>query len=496
MDKQIVDLIIEHGTVLTMDPENRIISDGAVAVQGNHIAAIGSSADIGEKYTARQVLDATHKVIMPGLVDTYGHAGHGLVKGIHHPELGWPTGQLYFHATTEEWWYAEGLLSAVERLRFGVTTGLTVVGATPARMDSTIYSEKQARSSELVGIRTVLAVGPPDPYVSHVPEPWSATHWQGGKPVTKPFTYQDTLDNTKKVIEEWHRQADERIQVAVHYPYLFGRQAAHPRIPFVYNPEEHVPLMVEKADEIKDLAERYDILLHSHIFVGSVSFGLKYYGKQRVDRLLKGKVAFAHSNGLHQEEIETLGRHQTGICVVPFTHENILYGPCPIIELLQAGANVTISTDGTAPYCSYDLFKDISRAIWTQWERFKDQTLLPPGKALRMVTIDAARALGMDHLVGSLEPDKRADIILVDFDRPHLVPGELIPRQLAFYTNGNDVETVIVNGRILMQNRHVLSVDEKEIVQMAREESQKAFERQDIAMYLKMDNNFWSGWKY
>ncbi len=124
MEKQFVDLIIEHGTVLTMDSDNRIISDGAVAVQGNRIIAIGSSADIGEKYTAQQVLDATHRVIMPGLVDTYGHAGHGLVKGIHHPELGWPTGQLYFHATTEEWWYAEGLLSAVERLRFGVTTGL------------------------------------------------------------------------------------------------------------------------------------------------------------------------------------------------------------------------------------------------------------------------------------------------------------------------------------------------------------------------------------
>ena len=84
----------------------------------------------------------------------------------------------------------------------------------------------------------------------------------------------------------------------------------------------------------------------------------------------------------------------------------------------------------------------------------------------------------------------------MDFDRPHLVPAELIPRQLAFYTNGNDVETVIVNGKILMHNRNVLSVNEKEIVQMARQESQKAFARQDISRYLKMDNNFWRGWKY
>jgi 5-methylthioadenosine/S-adenosylhomocysteine deaminase len=496
LEKQFVDLIIEHGTVLTMDADNRIICDGTVVVQGNCIAEIGKDDEIRDKYHPMQVLDATHKVVMPGLVDTYGHAGHGMVKGIHHPVMGWPSGSLYFHATTEDWWYAEGLLSAVERLRFGVTTGLTVVGGTPARMDSTIYSEKQACAAELAGIRTVLAIGPPDPYVSHLPEPWSGTIWENGKPVEKPFTFNDTVENTIRIIEEWSHKAEERIQVAIHYPYLFGRQAAHPRIPFTYRPEEHVPLMVEKADEIKDLADRYGVLLHSHIFVGSVEFGLRYFGRERVDHLLNGKVAFAHCNGLYQEEIETLGKHQTGICVVPFTHENLLYGPCPVIELLQAGANVTIATDGTAPYGSYDLFKEISRTIWTQWDRFKDQTVLPPGKALRMVTIDAAKALGMDHLVGSLEIGKRADIILVDFDRPHLAPSALIPRQLAFYTNGNDVETVIVNGKILMQQRNVLSVDEKEIVQMAREESQKAFDRQDISMYLTMDNQFWSGWKY
>lgn len=496
MINQQVDLIIENGTVLTMDPDNRILINSSVVVQGNSIIEIGDNETIRQKYSSVQTLDATNKVVMPGLVDTYGHAGHGLVKGIHHPEHGWPTGALYFHSTTEKWWYAEGLLSSVERLRFGVTTGLTVVGATPARMDSPVFAERQAQAVVDVGIRSMISVGPPDPYVSHLPEPWSGTFWVDNKPVEKLFTYQDTLNNTVKIIEDWNHREDERIQVAIHYPYLFGRQAAHPKIPFVYNPAEHVPLMVEKADEIKDLAERYQVLLHSHAFVGSVRFALKYYGTERVNRLLSGKVAFAHSNGLEQDEIEVLGSHETGICVVPFTHENILYGPCPIIELLQAGANVTISTDGTAPYCSYDLFKDISRAIWTQWMRFKDQTLLPPGKALRMVTIDAARALGMDHLIGSIEPQKRADIILVDFNRPHLVPGESIPRLLAFYTNGNDVETVIVNGKILMKDHQVLSVNETDVVQMAREESQKAFKRQNISKYLQMDDNFWMGWKY
>jgi cytosine/adenosine deaminase-related metal-dependent hydrolase len=211
---------------------------------------------------------------------------------------------------------------------------------------------------------------------------------------------------------------------------------------------------------------------------------------------LDGRVAFAHCNGLTQEEIETLGSQATGICAVPFTHENIYYGPCPVVELLQQGANVSISTDGTTPYCSYDLFKDISRAVWTEWMRFRDQSVLPPGKALRMVTMDAADVLGLGHLVGSLEPGKRADVILVDFNRPHLVPGTLIPRMLVFYTNGNDVESVIVDGKILMQDRRVISVDEEDVVQRAREESQKAFERQDISGYLQMDRDFWMNWRY
>ena len=496
MKKTQVSLIIRNGTVVPMDNENRILTNGAVVVKGNTIVEVGDADAILRRYSADRVLDAAGKVVMPGLVDTYGHAGHGLIKGIYHPERGWPTGKFYFHATSEDWWHAEGLLSAVERIRFGVTTGLTVVGSTPARMDSPVFAERQAQSAEQTGVRSVIAVGPPDPLVTHLPEPWSGTFWQEGRPVVKQFSFRDTIENTVRIIKDWHHGLDERIQVALHYPYLFGRQAAHPRHPSVYDPAVHVPVMVEKAEEVKELADRYRVLLHSHAFAGSVGFALKHYGRPRVDRLLAGKVAFAHCNGLVPEEIEALGSHATGVCAVPFTHENILYGPCPVIELLQHGANVSISTDGTAPYSSYDLFKKISRAIWTQWMRFQDQTVLPPGKALRMVTIDAANALGLGHLVGSLEPGKRGDIILIDFDRPHLQPGKLIPRMLAFYANGNDVESVIVDGRILMQDRRVLSVDEGEVVQFAREQADKAFERQDIRSYLEMGEDFWRSWKY
>lgn len=489
-------MIVENGIILTMDGGNRVQYNGSVVIQGNTIADVGTTEEIRNKYSAQQTIDASHKVVMPGLVDTYGHAGHGLIKGIYHPKLGWPSSDLYFHQTSSDWWYAEGRLSALERLRFGVTTGLTVVGATPARVDTPVCAERQIQAVGEAGIRSVLAVGPPDPLVSHLPSPWTGTVWEEKGPVTRQFTFQDALNNSVQLFEKWNRAYDDRVQMALHYPYLFGRQAAHPKIPFVYQPDEHVPIMIEKAEEIKAVAEKYDILLHSHAFVGSVQFALTHYGEQRTHRLLDGKVLFAHCNGLKDAEIRTLGSHGTGVSVVPFTHENILYGLCPVVELLDSGARVAISTDGTAPYCSYDLFKDLSRAVWGQWMRLQDQTALPPGKVLRMATIEAAEALGMDHLVGSIEIGKRADIILIDLDRPHLVPNESIPRLLVFYTNGNDVDTVIVNGQTLMRNRRVLSMDEEAVVMSAKSEAAKVFQRYDVSAYGQAGHRYWMGSRY
>ena len=284
--------------------------------------------------------------------------------------------------------------------------------------------------------------------------------------------------------------------MALHYPYLFGRQAAHPKIPFVYRPDEHAPVMIERAEQIKDVADTYNVLLHSHAFAGSVQFALTYYGEQRTHHLLEGNVLFAHCNGLNDAEILTLGSRGTGISVVPFTHENILYGLCPAVELIESGARVTISTDGTAPYCSYDLFKELSRAVWGQWMRLKDQTVLPPGKVLRMATIEAAEALGMGRLIGSIESGKRADLILVDLNRPHLVPNESVPRLLVFYTNGNDVDTVIVNGQILMRNRRVLTIDEEAVVMEAKAEAAKVFQRSDVSTYIRSDRRFWMNSRY
>jgi cytosine/adenosine deaminase-related metal-dependent hydrolase len=490
-----VDLLIEGGVIVTMDPLHRVIEDGAVAVLGDRIVAVGAAPEVRSAYQAGTVLNARRKAVMPGLVDAYGHAGHGMIRAIRHPELGWPTNDLYFHAADEAWWHAEGMLSNVERLRFGVTCGMTVVGATPARMDSPIFAIRQAEAVESVGIRGVVGVGPPDPFVTHLPEPWSGTIWQDGRAVRNTFTYEDALENSIGFIQDWDGRAGGRVRVALHVPYLFGRHATHPRFPFSYAAED-IPLVIEKADEARDIADRFGILLHSHAFRGSITFGLEHFGLARMERLMGPNLVLAHCNDMGPEEVRLIGQQQVSVALVPYTAENIVHGPCPAVELLQAGANVAITTDGTAPYCSYDLFKEIARAMWAQWQRLGDFRLLPAGKALRMVTIDAARALGLDEQIGSLEVGKRADIILVDLDRPHLVPNTTVPRLLAFYVNGNDVDTVLVDGRILMQDRVVKTVDEKAVLDTAREAAARAFERFNVAPYLELGEDFWTGWRH
>jgi len=169
---------------------------------------------------------------------------------------------------------------------------------------------------------------------------------------------------------------------------------------------------------------------------------------------------------------------------VPFTHENLWYGVCPVSDLLQAGAQVTVSTDGSAPYTSYDLIGELSRVAWAEWHRTGSQETVLPAKLLRMVTIDAARALNIDERVGSIEVGKQADITVINFQKPHLTPCYSAPWMLSFYANGNDVDTVIVDGEILLQGGQHTNVDVDKVIEDAKFESKKALQGVNYQKYI------------
>ena len=244
---------------------------------------------------------------------------------------------------------------------------------------------------------------------------------------------------------------------------------------------------------MRTLADKHEVQIHTHFFRGSVDFALEHFGREKVDELIGPDVVIAHGNGLQPTEVQVIGENRCSVATAPSTAEDIWYGYAPVIELLKAGANVTISTDGSAPRFNFDLWKDIVKEMWHQWIKHDDQKLIPVGKALRMVTIDAAKALQMDNEIGSIEPGKKADIILVDLDRPHLTPQTFVPNLLAYYVNGNDVDTVMVDGRILMENMQIKSVNVNDVMKTAREEMEKAAERVDLKPFTEVDRNFWHG---
>jgi cytosine/adenosine deaminase-related metal-dependent hydrolase len=207
--------------------------------------------------------------------------------------------------------------------------------------------------------------------------------------------------------------------------------------------------------------------------------------------LLGSDVILSHATNLTSEEIRLIASTGTRISHNPSSIFS-MNGRCPVTELIDAGAVVMLGSDGVAPDRSFDMFRHMFQA--TRYHRFyfHDAKVLPAGKVLEMVTIDAAKALGMEKEIGSLEPGKKADIILLDWFKPHLVPMNMPVYRVVYYANGEDVSTVLVDGRILMRDRRVLTVDEEKILVAAQRESNLAIQRAGLPNNLtQLPDGFW-----
>ena len=494
---QEVDLLINNGVVVTVDGDNRVFMEGGVAVREDRIVAVGRSEDLTRGIVAKRTIDAHNKLIMPGLIDTYHHAGHGMIKGIYRtgmgPGLGWPPNELYFHGTTPDWWHAEGLLTAVERVKFGVTTGVTIMGGTPARTDSPIFAERNSQAVEKVGIRAVIGVGPPDPFLN-LGHGWSGTFFEGGRAIKRPFTYEQTIEVSRDVIGRLKGGAGGRVQTMLAVPYLCGMNPEYMTGPHHYPySKDDAKVMRDKALEARRIADEFSVIIHTHGARGVFEWAEKNYGRETLGEILGSNVIFAHANGLTDLDISIMKECDVAATAVPFAAWNTSLGTCPIVKLIQSGVRVAISTDGAAPFHVTDLFVDIHRAMFMQWMENHSMSLLQAGRAIRLVTIEAAALLGMEKEIGSLEVGKKADIILIDLDQPHLVPFEDPANMIAFYVRGNDVETVIVDGAVLMEGRTVKTVNEADVLRYAREEIAGSFKRVNIAHYLEHTSGFWQG---
>jgi 5-methylthioadenosine/S-adenosylhomocysteine deaminase len=475
------DFIIKNGVVITMGPERQILEDGALAVQGDRIVAVGHTNEILMSYHATREIDARRMVVMPGLIDGHAHAGHALVKslGANLPD-GWNNActQIYQFGSDEEFWFADGQLSALERLKCGTTTSVTFLGGGDniMRTDDALYGSAHCEATLKVGIREILAVGPGRP-----PYPKTFVLWDKGSRREALITFERQLEVSEELIQRWHQQKGTNISICVALP------TYNPAVRFSVSELMDIKGM---ATDTRSLSKKYKVLF----VMDGHSKGTILFSHTELD-LLGPDAIFAHSIDMTSEEIDLCRQTNSRIVHNPSAIFSIM-GRCPVPELIDAGVTVFLGSDGVGPDRSYDMFRHMFQCMHYHRTYFHDPDILPAGKVLEMVTIDAARGLGMENEIGSLEAGKKADIILVDMAKPHLCPLNMTAYRIAHYANGADVDTVIVNGKILMENRQVKSVSESETLVLAQTAFDKAVDRTQLHSLMKMPDHFWGHSKF
>ncbi len=472
-----VDLLIKNGIVLTMDPQRQIIENGAIAVNSDRIVALGPSAEITSSYQASTEIDANRMVVMPGLIDGHAHAGHALVKSLGVDQLdAWNEAcfRIYQGGSDEEFWYADALLSALERLKCGTTTSVNMLGGGDMvmRTDEAVYGARHCEAIERVGIREFLAVGPAKP-----PFPRRYSTWNGQSRHDHDVSFEKQIQTSEALIHRWHGRGKGRISICVAFATI------HPNKSYSSN-QELQDLKIQAA-ETRNLSRKHGVLFtqdgHSQ---GTVKFAHEQL------ELLGPDVFISHNIDLTAEEIGICRDTDTKIVHNPSAIMSIL-GYCPVPDLLDAGVTVFLGSDGVAPDRSYDMFRHMFQCMRYHRTHYRDPNYLPPGKVLEMVTIDAARGLGLDKEIGSLEVGKKADILLVDMYKPHLYPMNMPAYRIAYYALGSDVDTVIVDGQILMEHRQVKTVNENEVLDLAQRAADLAIARAGLANFTLLPDRFW-----
>jgi cytosine/adenosine deaminase-related metal-dependent hydrolase len=474
----LVDILITGGTIITMDSERRVIEDGAIAVEKHRLLDVGKSRELESSYTAKQVINASGKIVMPGLFDGHSHAGHGLIKslGLHKDLWYQACEEVYARGSTEAFWEADALLTALERLRFGVTSSITFMGGGDSvmRTDNTIYGDRHCKAVERVGVREYLAVGPRRP-----PFPRIFSHWDGGYQRNQKISFEDQFKVCKTLVEKWN---EGKVKVCVMSP------TANPNNRGVT--EAEFEELKQQSQVMRDLSKRYGVIFtqdgHS---TGTVKFAHKELG------LLGEDALFSHSTGLTDEEIDICVRTGTKIVHNPSAVASMV-ARCPVSELLNAGVNVMLGSDAAAPDRSYDMFRHIFQCMRYHRRHFRNPRILPPGKVLEMATIDAARAMGVDRELGSLVPGKVADIILIDARKPHMYPLNMAVDRVTYFANGNDVATVLIDGEVLMEDRVVKTVVEDDVLDLAQGELEAVLDRNGLRHLLEYTEGYWGRSRY
>lgn len=423
------DILIKGAIVVTMDADMRIIEGGAVAIEGDSISAVLEPNE--PLPPAKNTIDAAGHIVIPGLVNTHGHIPMVLLRGIADDLklMEWLENYIFpieAKSVTKEFVYWGSLLACLEMARSGTTTFT----------DMYYFEEEIARATEQAGLRgvlgqTIIGIAAPD-----------------------------------------YKNPDEALAGAESF---LERYKDHPLVVPSIAPHGLYTTSFEVIQRAHQLAKKFDAPFQIHAVEAREEDRLvqEKLGKKTIEALdaagvLGPGVLLAHGVWLSAEDIRRVAKSGAGISHNPESNMKTASGVAPVPELLEAGIPVGLGTDGPASNNNLDLFEEMDTAAKLHKLMQDDPTVLPARDVFSMATIGGARALGMEDEIGSIEVGKRADLALIDIRRPELTPLYDIYSQLVYTTKGAHVKTVIVNGRMILEDRDMLTLDEAEVLAQAR----------------------------
>jgi 5-methylthioadenosine/S-adenosylhomocysteine deaminase len=414
------DLLVTNGLLLSLDPEIETVANGAVAVTGDRIAAMGPAEEFPPSRAAK-VLDARGGIIMPGLVNTHTHAAMTLFRGLADdmPLMTWLNDHIFPAEAklNEEMVYWGSLLACAEMIRSGTT----------CFCDMYLFEDAVARAAADAGVRAVVGE-----VLFDFPSP-------NYGPIEKGFAY------TEFLLGKWANHPLVTISVDPHSPYLCS------------------PELLKKA---AGLADGYGIPLVMHLSETQheVAQIKEKYGKTPIQHLadlgiLSGNLVADHCVVLTDEDMELLKTFDVKVSHNPESNMKLASGIAPVPELLKRGVCVGLGTDGCASNNDLDLFSEMDTAAKLHKVATLDPTAADAATVLSMATVDGARVLGLEESIGTLSPGKKADLIVIDTQKPHLTPMYAPESHLVYAVRGADVSSTVIGGRIVMEEGGLLTID-------------------------------------
>ena len=428
--QQAASLVISNGIVITADGNRRVLNPGSIAINGSDIVAIDTPANIAARFKAADTIDATGRVVMPGLINTHTHAAMVMYRGLGNDLALMDWLQKYIFpaeakTVSPDFVRIGTQLAALEMIQSGTTTFA----------DMYYFEEEVAKVAKAAGLRGVLGQT-----VIEFPVPDAKTP-------------ADALKRTEAFAKQFDHDELITPSIAPHSVYT---------------------LDAKTLTAVSELAKRLNIPIQIHLSETSAEIGMSQERhKQRPVALLDSLKFWApttlgaHGVWINDDEIALLRQRGVGISNNPESNMKLSSGTAPVLKYRAAGVNVGLGTDGAASNNDLDMFEAMRQAAFQQKLVTMDPTAISAADAIEMATVAGARALGRNRL-GSLAAGMLADLIIVDMSKARQQPLFDPVSQIVYASRGDDVVTTIVHGRILMRDRKMLTLNEAAVLNEAR----------------------------